>query len=67
MEPSEKGRRSPDCHSSCKSASTAPTRRITAASLGKIPTTRARRLISLFTRSSGLVDQIFDQCDRGNA
>ena len=49
------------------SASTAPTRRITAASLGEMPTTRARRLISLFTRSSGLVDQIFDQCDRGNA
>src|SRR3954452_20454284 len=49
------------------SASTAPTRRITAASLGKIPTTRARRLISLLTRSSGLVDQIFDQWARGNA
>src|SRR3954452_2160254 len=49
------------------SASTAPTRRITAASLGKIPTTRARRLISLLTRASGLVEQIFDQCARGNA
>src|SRR6188472_1933721 len=49
------------------SARTAPTRRITAASLGKMPTTRARRLISLLTRSSGLVDQIFDQCARGNA
>lgn len=35
--------------------------RITAASLGKIPTTRDRRLISLLIRSSGLVDQIFDQ------
>src|SRR4051794_12399937 len=49
------------------SASTAPTRRITAASLGKIPTTRALRLISLLTRSSGLVDQVFDQWARGNA
>ena len=28
---------------------------------GRCPTTRARRLISLLTRSSGLVDQIFDQ------
>src|SRR3954451_4395298 len=49
------------------SARTAPTRRMTAASLGKIPTTRARRLISLLTRSSGLVDQVFDQWARGNA
>src|SRR3982751_5143836 len=49
------------------SARTAPTSRITAASLGKMPTTRARRLISLFTRSSGFVDQVFDQCARGNA
>src|SRR5829696_6877674 len=32
---------------------------MTAGSLGKIPTTRARRLISLFTRSRGLVDQIW--------
>ena len=43
----------------------APTRRMTAASLGKIPTTRERRLISLLTRSSGLVDQILRQCARG--
>src|SRR3712207_7004385 len=47
------------------SASTAPTRRRTAGSLGKMPTTRARRLISLLTRSSGLVDQIFGQWLRG--
>ncbi len=40
---------------------------MTAAGLGKIPTTRARRLISLLTRSRGLVDQILVQCDRGNA
>ena len=31
----------------------------------KIPTTRARRLISLLTLSTGLVDQIFDQWLRG--
>src|SRR3954453_5033626 len=49
------------------SARTAPTRRMTLASLGKMPTTRALRLISLLTRSSGLVDQVFDQCARGNA
>ena len=36
-------------------------RRMTAAALGKIPTTRLRRLISLLTRSSGLVDQILRQ------
>jgi hypothetical protein len=30
--------------------------------LGKFPTTRARRLSSLITRSSGFVDQIFCQC-----
>ena len=35
--------------------------------MGKIPTPRARRLSSLFTRSSGFVDQIFCQCARGNA
>src|SRR5579859_6648509 len=41
------------CHSSCCSASTAPTRRTTAAGLGKMPTTSVRRLTSLFNRSSG--------------
>ena len=40
---------------------TAPTSLITAAAFGKIPTTRLRRLISLLTRSSGLVDQILRQ------
>ena len=45
----------------------APTRRMAAAWLGKIPTTRERRLISLLIRSRGLVDQIFCQCARGNA
>jgi hypothetical protein len=38
-------------------ARTAPTRRLTAAGLGKIPTTRERRLISLLIRSSGSVDE----------
>ena len=49
------------------SAKTAPTSLMTAASLGKMPTTRARRLISLLTRSSGLVDHTFGQWLRGNA
>lgn len=31
-----------------------------------MPTTWARRLISLFRRSSGLFDQILTQCARGN-
>ena len=31
-------------------------------SLGKMPTTSVRRLISLLSRSSGLVDQILRQC-----
>jgi hypothetical protein len=35
--------------------------------VGKMPRTRARRLISLLTRSKGLVLQIFGQCGRGNA
>ena len=42
-------------------------RRITAASFGKMPTTRERRLISLLRRSRGLVDQILRQCYLGNA
>ena len=41
-------------------------RRIAAASLGKMPTTLERRLISLLSRSSGLFDQILRQCSRGN-
>ena len=40
---------------------------MTAAVLGKIPTTRERRLISLLTRSRGLVDQIFRQWAWGKA
>lgn len=42
-------------HSSFCSRRMAPTRRVTAASLGKMPTTSVRRLISPFTRSIGLV------------
>ena len=34
--------------------------------MGKTPTTSVRRLISLFTRSSGFVDQICRQCRCGN-
>jgi hypothetical protein len=45
-------------HSSVCSARTAPTRRIIAGRLGKIPTTSVRRRISLFSRSWGLLDQI---------
>ena len=57
----KKGRRS-SCHSSCWSGSWLPTNRTIAASLGKMPTTLVRRLISLFNRSSGLVLQILRQC-----
>src|SRR5690554_5228719 len=49
------------------SARMAPTRRMTAAWLGNMPTTRARRLISLLTRSRGLVLQILGQWGRGKA
>ena len=45
----------------------APTSRMAEASLGKIPTTRDRLLISLLLRSRGLVDQIFCQWALGNA
>src|SRR6478752_6498124 len=42
-------------HSSFCSSRMAPTRRVIASSLGKMPTTSVRRLISPLTRSSGLV------------
>lgn len=38
-----------------------------AVSLGKMPTTSVRRLISLFSRSKGLIDQILRQCPIGKA
>ena len=41
--------------------------RLVAALLGKMPTTSVRRLISLFSRSSGLFDQICRQCATGKA
>ena len=40
----------------------APTNRMADASLGKMPTTRDRRLISLLIRSMGLATQIFWRC-----
>jgi len=40
---------------SCCSASTMPTSRITEGRSGKIPTTSVRRRISLFSRSCGLM------------
>src|SRR3990172_1103676 len=41
--------------------------RLAAALLGKMPTTSVRRLISLFSRSSGLLDQICRQFATGKA
>jgi hypothetical protein len=43
----------------------APTSRMMASSLGKMPTTSVRRLISPFSRSIGLVEQILAQCSLG--
>jgi len=47
------------------SARTQPTRRTTAAVLGKIPTTSVRRLTSLFKRSNGLVECNLVRCWAG--
>jgi DNA-binding CsgD family transcriptional regulator len=55
------------CHSSWDSMTTAVVRCRNAAGSGKISTTSARRLISLFSRSMGLLDQVFCQCAFGNA
>ena len=54
------------CHSSWASTRTAPASLSSAAGLGKTPTTSVRRLTSLLSRSSGLVDQIFFQWAAGN-
>jgi hypothetical protein len=54
-------------YASWASTGTAPASRSRAAGLGKTPTTSVRRLISLFSRSSGAVDQIFSQCATGKA
>jgi hypothetical protein len=45
-------------HSSCCSASTAPTSQIRAFGLVKVPTTSVQRTISRFSRSWGLLDQL---------
>src|SRR6266498_748659 len=55
MEPTLKYRRSETCHSSSCSARSVPTIRISESRVGKIPTTRVRRLISLCSRASGFV------------
>src|ERR1700730_5059159 len=52
-------------HSSFCSNSKAPIKRITAASLGKMPTTSLRRLISPLSRSSGLVECSLARCWAG--
>ena len=52
-------------HSSFCSVMMAPTRRMMAASLGNMPTTLVRRLISLLTRSRGLVEWICLQWSLG--
>jgi len=53
------------CHSSWDSMTTAVAKRRNDAGFGKISTTSARRLISLFSRSIGLFDQVFCQCAFG--
>ena len=54
-------------HSSVCSAKMAPTRRMTAGRLGKMPITSVRRRISLFKRSWGLLERILGQCSVGKA
>jgi len=49
------------------SMSRAPDSRSAEASLGKMPTTSARRPISRLTRSSGFVERSFDQRTAGKA
>jgi hypothetical protein len=46
--------------------SSAPTKRMIARSLGKMPTTSVRRLISPFNRSSELVEFSCCRCSLGN-
>ena len=54
-------------HSSCCSASMAPTSRTTEASSEKIRTTFERRFAFLLSRSSGLFDHTLRQCSGGKA
>ena len=58
-------RRPTSCQCSFCSSNTAPTRRMIAVSLGKMPKTLVRGLISSLTRSSSLVLQIFFQRSLG--
>jgi len=58
-------RRPSSCQCSSYFSSTAPTRRVMAASLEMIPTTRVRRLTSSFPRSSRLVLQTLRQLGCG--
>ena len=61
MDDSIKVGRSLASHSSCCSTRTTPASRSRAVGSGNTPTTSVRLFISLFTRSSGLVDQICRQ------
>ena len=54
-----------NAHSSFCSSRMAPTRRVMASSLGKIPTTSVRRLISPLSRSIGLVLCSWTRCSLG--
>ena len=54
-------------HSSFCSSRMAPIRRVMASSLGKMPTTLVRRLISPCRRSSGLVEWSLARCAAGEA
>ena len=54
-------------HSSFCSRRMAPTSRVMAASLGKIPTTLVRRLTSAWSRSIGFVECNFWRCSLGKA
>ncbi len=62
-----KYRRGAAAHASLGSISTAPQIRRVAARFGKMPTTSARRPISRFSRSSGLVESICRPCSDGTA
>ncbi len=67
MDPMLKQRRSENRHSSSCSARSVPTRRINESSVGKIPTTRVRRLTSLCSCSIGWSSAIGVGIPSGNA
>lgn len=54
-------------HTSFRPSSGSPTRRVIAPSVGKTPTTSVRRLISLLSRFSGLVQRSLARCRAGNS